>query len=72
MFATMKKLHMGIYQYILPNKCFRYVLDGFPVTLKQTELMDSHRIIPMLVVELELDTLEVLKRGQIDKMNPNK
>ncbi|XP_037541400.1 adenylate kinase 9 [Nematolebias whitei] len=49
-----------------------YVLDGFPVTLKQTELMGSHRIIPMLVVELELDTLEVLKRGQIDKMNPNK
>ncbi|XP_024863203.1 adenylate kinase 9 isoform X2 [Kryptolebias marmoratus] len=49
-----------------------YVLDGFPVTLGQAELMGSHSIIPMLVVELKLDTLEVLKRGFIDKMKPNK
>ncbi|KAM4529308.1 adenylate kinase 9 [Fundulus diaphanus] len=49
-----------------------YVLDGFPMTLKQAELMVSRSIIPMIVFELELDTVEVLKRGLSDKMNPSK
>ncbi|XP_028252479.1 adenylate kinase 9 isoform X2 [Parambassis ranga] len=49
-----------------------YVLDGFPITLKQAKLMDSLSIIPMIVVELELDVVEVLRRGQVDKMNPDK
>ncbi|KAM4633800.1 adenylate kinase 9 [Polymixia lowei] len=49
-----------------------YVLDGFPMTHKQAELMEARSIIPMTVVELTLDTLEVLKRGLIDKMKPNK
>ncbi|XP_039454978.1 adenylate kinase 9 isoform X1 [Oreochromis aureus] len=49
-----------------------YVLDGFPMTLKQAELMGSQNIIPMIVVELELDIVEVLKRGLADKMKPNK
>ncbi|XP_056150135.1 adenylate kinase 9 [Lampris incognitus] len=49
-----------------------YVLDGFPMTLKQAELMEAHSIIPMTVVELALDTAEVLKRGLIDKMKPNR
>lgn len=34
--------------------------------------MGSRSIIPMIVVELELDTVEVLKRGLVDKMKPNK
>lgn len=42
------------------------------MTLKQAELMGSRSIIPMIVVELELDTVEVLKRGLVDKMKPNK
>ncbi|KAM3861101.1 LOW QUALITY PROTEIN: adenylate kinase 9-like [Diretmus argenteus] len=49
-----------------------YVLDGFPMTLKQAELMEAQSIIPMTVVELRLDTVEVLKRGLVDKMKPNK
>ncbi|XP_044026265.1 adenylate kinase 9 isoform X2 [Siniperca chuatsi] len=49
-----------------------YVLDGFPKTLKQAELMGSQSIIPMIVVELGLDTVEVLRRGLVDKMKPNK
>lgn len=48
------------------------MLDGFPMTLKQAELMGSRSIIPMIVVELELDIVEVLKRGLADKMKPNK
>lgn len=42
------------------------------MTLKQAELMGSRSIIPMIVTELELDTVEVLKRGHLDKMKPNK
>ncbi|KAF7661400.1 hypothetical protein LDENG_00263070 [Lucifuga dentata] len=49
-----------------------YVLDSFPMTLKQAELMRARSIIPMLVFELQLDTAEVLKRGVIDKMKPSK
>ncbi|XP_061587402.1 adenylate kinase 9 [Cololabis saira] len=49
-----------------------YVLDGFPMTLKQAELMVSRRVVPMIVAELELDLVEVLRRGRIDKMKPNK
>ncbi|KAJ0026849.1 hypothetical protein NQD34_017849 [Periophthalmus magnuspinnatus] len=47
-----------------------YVLDGFPVTIKQAQFMASRNIIPMVVAELKLDTLEVLKRGLTDKMKP--
>ncbi|XP_061609994.1 adenylate kinase 9 [Phyllopteryx taeniolatus] len=49
-----------------------YVLDGFPVTMKQAELMQSNSIIPMIVVEMELHTVEVLKRGLASKMEENK
>ncbi|XP_074541277.1 adenylate kinase 9 [Halichoeres trimaculatus] len=49
-----------------------FVLDDFPKTLKQAELMRTKRIIPMIVVELELDAMEVRKRGLSDKMKPNK
>ncbi|XP_075315081.1 adenylate kinase 9 [Odontesthes bonariensis] len=49
-----------------------YILDGFPMTFKQAELMGSKSHIPMIVVELELDTVEVLKRGLADKMKSNK
>lgn len=40
------------------------------MTVKQAELMGSRSITPMIVVELELDTVEVLKRGLADKMKP--
>ncbi|KAM4713125.1 adenylate kinase 9 [Anableps anableps] len=49
-----------------------YVLDGFPMTLKQAELMESWSIIPMIVFELQLETVEVLKRGLLHKMKPTK
>ncbi|XP_054617797.1 adenylate kinase 9 [Dunckerocampus dactyliophorus] len=49
-----------------------YVLDGFPLTMKQAELMQSHSIIPMIIVEMELETVEVLKRGLTGKMEENK
>lgn len=45
----------------------RFVLDGFPVTMHQAELLESCSIIPMLVIELQLDTAEVLRRGLKDR-----
>lgn len=42
------------------------------MTIKQAELLGSRNLIPMITVELELDTVEVLKRGLVDKMRPNK
>lgn len=54
------------------NLCFRYVLDGFPMTIQQAELMESQNIVPILVFELQISTIEVLLRGLSDKLNPNK
>lgn len=34
--------------------------------------MASRSIIPMVVVELELETMEVLKRGLVDKRKPDR
>ncbi|XP_685909.5 adenylate kinase 9 isoform X1 [Danio rerio] len=48
-----------------------FVLDGFPVTKHQAELLESC-IIPMVVVELQLDTVEVLKRGLRDREKNNR
>ncbi|XP_036406140.1 adenylate kinase 9 [Megalops cyprinoides] len=45
-----------------------FILDGYPMTKKQADLMETHGIIPVRVIELQLDTVEVLKRGLADKM----
>ncbi|KAA0708502.1 Adenylate kinase 9 [Triplophysa tibetana] len=49
-----------------------FVLDGFPVTKHQAELMESCSIIPMLVTELQVDTAEVLRRGLKDREKNNR
>lgn len=51
---------------------FRFVLDGFPVTKHQAELMESCSIIPMLVIELQVDTPEVLRRELKDRERHNR
>jgi len=50
----------------------RFVLDGFPATKHQAELMQSCSIIPMLVIELQLDMAEVLRRGLRDREKNNR
>lgn len=42
------------------------------MTLKQAKLMGSRSITPVTIAELELGTVEVLKRGLADKMKPKK
>uniref|UniRef100_A0AAY4DP69 Nucleoside-diphosphate kinase n=1 Tax=Denticeps clupeoides TaxID=299321 RepID=A0AAY4DP69_9TELE len=47
----------------LPCSTRGYVLDGFPVTQQQAKLMAVRSIVPVLIIEMQLDTVEVLKRG---------
>lgn len=47
----------------------RFVLDGFPNTKKQMDLLEARCIIPVRIFELQMETQEVLKRGLIDKIN---
>ncbi|XP_048858202.1 adenylate kinase 9 isoform X2 [Brienomyrus brachyistius] len=45
-----------------------FILDGFPVTKGQVDLMESRGIVPYRVVELQVDTQESLRRGLVDQM----
>ncbi|KAI1897614.1 hypothetical protein AGOR_G00085080 [Albula goreensis] len=45
-----------------------FVLDGYPMTKKQADLMETHSVMPVRLIELQLDTIDVLKRGLADKM----
>ncbi|KAG9347613.1 hypothetical protein JZ751_005184, partial [Albula glossodonta] len=46
----------------------QFVLDGYPMTKKQADLMETHSVMPVRLIELQLDTIDVLKRGLADKM----
>ncbi|XP_072102423.1 adenylate kinase 9 isoform X1 [Mobula birostris] len=49
-----------------------FVLDGYPVTREQINLLNSWKIIPTRIIELQTDIKEILKRGLIDKRSPNR
>ncbi|XP_053469806.1 adenylate kinase 9 isoform X2 [Ictalurus furcatus] len=49
-----------------------YVLDGFPMTKRQADLMAARRIIPIRVIELQIDKDEMLRRGMKDMMKPDR
>lgn len=42
------------------------------MTKRQADLMAARRIIPIRVMELQLDRDEVLRRGMNEKMKPNR
>ncbi|XP_009957843.1 PREDICTED: adenylate kinase 9, partial [Leptosomus discolor] len=48
------------------------VIDGYPVTRKQVNLLESARIIPVKIFELEIDAKEVFRRALLDKENMNR
>ena len=50
----------------------RFVLDGYPVTKKQVELMTKRAIIPVRVIELTMDSMEVVTRATIDRYSDDK
>ena len=45
----------------------RYVLDGYPNTIEQVQLLTESSIIPMQVIELTLSSKEVHWRGTSDR-----
>ncbi|XP_067841405.1 adenylate kinase 9 [Heptranchias perlo] len=49
-----------------------FVLDGYPVTRQQIDLLTIRRIIPVRIIELQADIREILKRGLIDKKSPDR
>ncbi|XP_077977825.1 adenylate kinase 9-like isoform X2 [Glandiceps talaboti] len=48
-------------------QCRGYILDGFPLTKKQVDLMTERSIIPVRVLELEVDSKELMLRGMKDR-----
>ncbi|CAE1265244.1 AK9 [Acanthosepion pharaonis] len=46
-----------------------YVFDGFPLTKRQMELMTARKIIPVRVILLNIDSIEVIQRGAYDRLN---
>lgn len=51
---------------------FRYVLDGWPSTKAQVDLLTKFHIIPLCFLELTLSESEVLKRGEKDRHLSNR
>ncbi|ETE69947.1 Adenylate kinase domain-containing protein 1, partial [Ophiophagus hannah] len=48
------------------------VLDGYPVTRKQVDILEEMKIIPIKIFELDIDIKEVLRRALLDKQSPNR
>ena len=50
----------------------RFILDGYPLTMNQIELMTQRKIIPVKVLELRVEEEEVLRRGTVDRHSPSR
>ncbi|XP_069462762.1 adenylate kinase 9 isoform X2 [Ambystoma mexicanum] len=48
------------------------ILDGYPVTKRQVDMLESQNIIPVKIIELKINTKEVLKRGLLDKKSSDR
>ncbi|KAM4771030.1 adenylate kinase 9 [Rhinophrynus dorsalis] len=48
------------------------ILDGYPATKHQVDLLEAYSIIPIKIFDLQLPINEVLKRGLEDKKNSNR
>ena len=48
------------------------MIDGYPLTKKQVDLMTEWNIIPVRVVELDVDSKEVVVRGVKDRIAPTR
>ena len=49
-----------------------YVLDGWPQTRSQVELLTKFRIVPVVVVELDVSDQEMLRRAELDRNSPTR
>merc|ERR1712178_457119 len=49
-----------------------FILDGYPITRKQVDLMTERCIIPVRVIELQVDSREIVTRATADRYSPDK
>lgn len=60
--------------YLLDPQCVTrgFVLDGYPVTTKQMELLRERSIIPHKVIELSIPDHVIMQRGAADRKSPSR
>ena len=49
-----------------------YILDGYPMTKKQVDLMTERCLIPVRVFELDVDSKEIMVRGTRDRITASR
>ena len=49
-----------------------YVLDGYPLTKEQVMLMEQRNIIPVRIIELEIDGRGCVDRATADRYSPER
>ncbi|XP_054857615.1 adenylate kinase 9 isoform X2 [Eublepharis macularius] len=49
-----------------------FVIDGYPVTRKQVNLLEYMKIIPVKIFEMQIDAKEVFRRALLDKQSPDR
>lgn len=49
-----------------------FVLDGWPVTKAQVDLLARYRIVPVCIVEVKVSDAEVLRRGDCDRTSSSR
>jgi len=57
---------------VMMRGCFSYVLDGYPLTKAQMVLMEQRNIIPVRIVELEIDARDCADRATADRYSKNR
>uniref|UniRef100_A0A8C3QS55 Cilia- and flagella-associated protein 206 n=1 Tax=Cyanoderma ruficeps TaxID=181631 RepID=A0A8C3QS55_9PASS len=50
----------------------KFVIDGYPLTRKHADLLESNKIIPVKIFEFDVDTKEVFRRALLDKESTNR
>ncbi|XP_058275606.1 adenylate kinase 9 isoform X1 [Hirundo rustica] len=48
------------------------VIDGYPLTRKHVNLLESTKIVPVKIFEFNMDTKEMFRRALLDKESPNR
>lgn len=48
------------------------VIDGYPLTRQHVDLLESTKIIPLKIFELDMDAKEVFRRALLDKESTNR
>ncbi|KAL8186359.1 UNVERIFIED_CONTAM: hypothetical protein K2H54_069233, partial [Gekko kuhli] len=49
-----------------------FVIDGYPVTRKQVNILEYMKIIPVKMFEMQIDAKEVFRRAVLDKQSPDR